>query len=260
MRVADRKQHAALETVVIASALGRSGQNADRFQNFRAAGGFSGIARGAALADLLQNPIAIQRAEAQVEFFDALGRDSPFCEILPAGFGLGRLQQAVVILLFGPGHRLIERTLVELGGGSGGNAVIFVGHIARSVRRNAGLSSCGLGPFDGDAGPIGQHFQGLAELDAFHLHHEAEDVAADVADPALERLPLGIDLQRGLGVVVPGAEADVVAALAAQLDMAADQIDDVDRLLDPLFGVERQPPDTASSLWAIPANSISRSK
>ena len=93
--------------------------------------------------------------------------------------------------------------------------------------------------FQLNAGPIGQHFQGLAELDAFHLHHEAEDVAADVAHPALERLPLGVDLQAGAAVVVPGAEADVVAALAAQLDMAADQIDDVDRLLDPLFGVER---------------------
>ena len=92
---------------------------------------------------------------------------------------------------------------------------------------------------DLDARPVGQHLQGLAELDALHLHHEAEDVAADVADPALERLPLGIDLEAGAGVVVPGAEADVVAALAAQLDVAADQIDDVDRLLDPLFGVER---------------------
>ena len=90
-----------------------------------------------------------------------------------------------------------------------------------------------------DVGPIGQHGQGLGKLDPFHLHHEAEDVAADVADPALERLPLGIDLQAGAGVVVPGAEGLEVAALAAQRHVAADQIDDVDRLLDPLLQFER---------------------
>ena len=49
----------------------------------------------------------------------------------------------------------------------------------------------------------------------------------------------GLTWRLGRRVVVPGAKADVVAALAAQRNMAADQIDDVDRLLDPLFGVER---------------------
>ena len=92
---------------------------------------------------------------------------------------------------------------------------------------------------DGDPRPIGQHLQGLAELDALHFHHEAEHVAADVAHPALERLALGVDLEAGAGVVVPRAEAHIVAALAAKLNVAADQIDDVDRLLHPLFGVER---------------------
>ena len=91
-----------------------------------------------------------------------------------------------------------------------------------------------------DAGPFGQHFQGLAEFDAFDLHDEAEDVAADVADPALERLPLGIDLEAGLGVVVPGAEADVAAALTAQRNVAAHQVDDVDRLADLFLGVQRE--------------------
>ena len=75
------------------------------------------------------------------------------------------------------------------------------------------------------------------KLDAFHLHDEAEDVAADVADPALERLPLGIDLQAGPRVVVPGAKRLEAAALAPQRQIAADQVDDVDRLLDALLGV-----------------------
>ena len=93
--------------------------------------------------------------------------------------------------------------------------------------------------FEDNPRPIGQHFQGLAELDALDLHDERKNVAADVADPALERLPLGIDLEAGPAVVVPGTKADVVAALTAQGKMAADQLDNIDRLLDALFGVER---------------------
>ena len=35
------------------------------------------------------------------------------------------------------------------------------------------------------------------EIELLHLHHEAKDVAADITHPALERLPLRIDLQAG---------------------------------------------------------------
>ena len=41
-------------------------------------------------------------------------------------------------------------------------------------------------------------------------------------------LSYGIDLETGPGVVVPGAEAHEVAALTAQLNRSANQIDDVD--------------------------------
>ena len=47
----------------------------------------------------------------------------------------------------------------------------------------------------------------------------------------------GIDVEAGPAVVVPGADADEVAALATQLDVAAHQVDDVDRLADLLLGV-----------------------
>ena len=40
-----------------------------------------------------------------MEFFDALGGNPPLVQVFPSGFGLGRLQQAVVILFFGPVHR-----------------------------------------------------------------------------------------------------------------------------------------------------------
>ena len=92
----------------------------------------------------------------------------------------------------------------------------------------------------GDAGPFGQHLHGLAEFDALDLHHEAEDIAPDVADPALERLPLGIDLHAGPRVVMPGAQAHVVAALSAQGDMTSDEVDDVDRLPNLFFSIQRR--------------------
>ena len=91
-----------------------------------------------------------------------------------------------------------------------------------------------------DARPLRQHRQGLGEGDALHLHHEAEDVAADVADPAFEGLPLGIDLQAGPAVVVPGAEGHVATALTAKLDIFANQVDDVDRLSNLFFGIQRR--------------------
>jgi hypothetical protein len=64
---------------------------------------------------------------------------------------------------------------------------------------------------------VRQQLQRLPKPDPFALHHKAEHVAADVADPALPALPLGIDLQTGTRVVMPGAKGHVSAALAAQL-------------------------------------------
>jgi hypothetical protein len=97
-----------------------------------------------------------------------------------------------------------------------------------------------FGTLKGDSRPIGQHFEGLAEFHALGLHYPSEDIAADVANPAFERLVFGIYLETGLGVVVPGAEAHVVATLTAQLNMAADKLDNVDSLFNAFLGVERQ--------------------
>ena len=221
--VADRKQHPAAEAVVEAAAAGGPGQNADRLQHLACRLGLP----PACLR--IQSRSSGEKPRWNCSMLSAVMPRS--CEVPPGRLGLGRFEQALVILPLGPGHRLVERPLVR-------------------ARRSAG-STAGdarpLGLLQRDAGPIGQHGQGLAELDAFHLHHEAEDVAADVADPALERLPLGIDLQAGPRVVVPGAQGHVAAALAAKLHVAAHQIDDVDRLPDLFLGVRatsRRTPST----------------
>src|SRR4051812_29953374 len=89
-----------------------------------------------------------------------------------------------------------------------------------------------------DAGAFGEKFERFAKLQIFRAHHEAEDVPAVIADPALKRLTLRIYLKTRAAVVVPRADADEIASLPAQLHIAAYQIDDVDSLADLLFGIE----------------------
>ena len=83
------------------------------------------MARLETAAGLLEDPIAIQRSEAELEPLDALGRDAAVLKILPGRLGLGRVQEALVILPLDPGGRFVERSLVDAAGsgraaGSGG--------------------------------------------------------------------------------------------------------------------------------------------
>ena len=48
----------------------------------------------------------------------------------------------------------------------------------------------------------------------------------------------GLTCRLGRLIVVPGAETDIVAALAAERNVSADQVDDVGRLADLFLGVE----------------------
>ena len=102
--IADGEQAAAAEQVVKAAARGRAAEHADRLQDLGPAG---------AAAGLLEDPIAIQRGEAELEAFDALGRDAALLKILSGRLGLGRVQEALVILALDPGGRLVERSLVD---------------------------------------------------------------------------------------------------------------------------------------------------
>jgi hypothetical protein len=122
----------------------------------------------------------------------------------------------LVKLILGPHHRLEQ--------------VAALKRIVSLILRATGGSQT-------HAGPFGQHLERLAEFHPLGPHHEAEDIAAKVADPTLERLPVGIHLKAGPRVVVPRAKADVAPALPPQRDVAADQVDDVDRLPDLLFRI-----------------------
>jgi len=130
------------------------------------------------------------------------------------------MEEAFVILALNPGGRFVERSLVDTAGD-------------RWTRLAAG------GFLQLDARAICQHGQGLGKIDPFHLHHKAENIAADVAGPTFPRLPLGVDLEAGPGVIVPGAVRDIAAALATKLQIVlAQQIDDIDRLSNLFLGVK----------------------
>ena len=176
-------------------------------------------------AGTLEDPARLRGREAQVKSLDALGGDAAvLADIFAPARPRARRAGTRDIGCCGPGHGLVEGAFVGArrgrgGRGSGGSG--RAGFCKVTPARSASMARA-----SGNSTPFG-------------LHDEAEDVAADVADPALERLPLGIDLETGARVVVPGAEADVVAALAAELHDAADQVDDVDGLADLFLGIER---------------------
>ena len=233
--VADRKQHPAAEAVVEAAAAGRPGQHADGLQH--------PCARPRLPPARLQDPVAHPSGEKPRWNCSMLSAVMPrSLEISSGRLGLGRFAAGT-------------RDTASRPRPSPGRASACRSAGCRRLRRPGVRGAAS----QGDARPIGQHGQGLGELDAFHLHDEAEDVAADVADPALERLPLGVDLEAGARVVVPGAEADVVAALAAELDVRCPPDRRCRSPAGPvLWRPSDDPNDTVNSRVAARANSISR--
>ena len=101
----------------------------------------------------------------------------------------------------------------------------------RASRASCGELNCGLG--SGDAELLGDGADGLGEGDVFDLLDEAEDVAGDSAAEAVEVLAAGVDGKRWSFFAMKGAEAGVVLGAGfAQLDVFADDADDVGLLLD----------------------------
>jgi len=202
LRVADGKQQSAPETVVQAPVL-RAGQYADRLQH---------PCSGRRTPSATEEPIGLVRREAQMELLEALGRDFTVLEIPAGRLGLRRAEEAFVVLGLGPGHGPVQRPLVLAAHLGGRRRGLGFPRFPAGFRR---ATRSGRSPrLQLDSRPIGQDGQGLGEADPLHLHHEAEDVAADVAHPALERLSLGVDLEAGPRVVVPGTEAQIEASPA----------------------------------------------
>jgi hypothetical protein len=69
--------------------------------------------------------------------------------------------------------------------------------------------------------------QRFAERHSVVLHHEAEDIAPVVADPASPRLALRVHVHGWGMVVVEGAQPEVFAASSFERHHFGDQADDV---------------------------------
>ena len=89
-----------------------------------------------------------------------------------------------------------------------------------------------------DSGSLSQDFESSSEIDAFHFHGEVENVAVKVANPAAVPLANRVYREAGLFVRMPRAKPYVVGALSAQVDPAADEVNDVGGLFDAIFRVE----------------------
>ena len=81
---------------------------------------------------------------------------------------------------------------------------------------------------------VGEQLDRLGEAEPLLLLDELDRVAADPAAEAVVELFLRVDREGGRGLLVEGAEPDPARALAAQVGVGGDDLDDVDCLLDPL--------------------------
>jgi hypothetical protein len=86
--------------------------------------------------------------------------------------------------------------------------------------------------WDGDAAFFGDNANGFGERALFHLHDELEDVAADVAAEAMIDLAQWMDVEGRRFFGVERAESAKILPSLLQLDVFADDADDVRLLLD----------------------------
>ncbi len=126
--------------------------------------------------------------------------------------------------------------LPEVGRVEGGGAV-------EQLPEAASLLALGLGPrvlllaLELDPVAVGEQLDRLGEAEPLLLLDELDRVAADPAAEAVVELFLGVDRERGRALLVEGAEPDPARALAAQVGVGRDHLDDVGGLLDPLEAV-----------------------
>jgi hypothetical protein len=69
------------------------------------------------------------------------------------------------------------------------------------------------------------------------LHGEAEDVATEIANPALPALAIWINLQARASVVMPWTARNKPPTLAAQIETASHQVDNVDGATNTFFQI-----------------------
>ncbi len=151
----------------------------------------------------------------------------------------------------GAQHLLAESALGQVIAGFAGllglpEVVGVVGAGAlQQLLQPAPLLASGLRPrvlllaLDLDPVAVGEQLDRLGEAHPLLLLDELDHVAADPAAEAVVELLLRLDRERGRALVVEGTEAGPAGALAAQIGVGGDHLDDVGGLLDPFQALRR---------------------
>ena len=203
LRVADREHHPVAEAVVVPAALLPLDGQASAGEQF------CGKSRRRRLP---QEPVPGRRGVAELESLDRLEVQAAVAEVGAGRFGVGGAAEVVGKSVAGPVEDFVERFPL--------------------VNRDCAPSTGEI-----DAGPLGELLEGFAEFDLLHSHQKAVHVTRDVAHPAAEGLPLRIDVEAWLRVVVPGTEADKIFPLQAERDVRGNEIGDVGGVADALLDV-----------------------
>ena len=162
------------------------------------------------LAGPVGEALEVEGAVADVEGIDG-GFEVAFAEVVAGGGSVGGVEELVAVVAGNFGE----------GDGDGITELGFLG-----VGAVAGIQ------FHGEAGALGEEAGGLDEVDVFLLHDEAEDVAASAATEAMEALAIGVYIEGWGFLVMKGAETEKASGAALELDVGADDVDDVAGIAD----------------------------
>jgi D-serine deaminase-like pyridoxal phosphate-dependent protein len=87
----------------------------------------------------------------------------------------------------------------------------------------------------GDSGAAGEDGEGGGEVHIFYAHDEVEEVATSATTEAVEDALLRVNIERGFGVGVEGAETDEAPPHLAQAQVSADYAEQVGASADFFF-------------------------
>src|SRR5205823_1907177 len=113
-------------------------------------------------------PVAGHRGEAELPFADRLAGQVPLAQVAAGVLGVWGFEQALVVEQGGPIHR---------------------------VQQDRPAGAFPIISREWDAGPAGEPFHRLTEVNPLHAHDEVEDAAELAARPAAEVLVVRIDLE-----------------------------------------------------------------
>ena len=203
LRITDGEHHPVAEAVVMAGAF---------LPLDRETGPHEHVGRESGDGCLAEEPVPGGGGVAELETVDGGLRKTTVAEIVAGALCIGAAAEGVGVAIACPAEHLVKGLpLVDRHGAA---------H-----------------PGDVDAGTFGELMKRVAEFELFHPHQKAEHVPPHAAHPTAISLSLGADLEAGLGVVVPGAEADQRLPLAAEGDEGRDQVGDVSGIADPFLDV-----------------------